>query len=896
MSQDKKIDENVSKSLADSLLAMSKLMVRMNLFEKDKIIENGSEWQTFYAIDTPIFMEYAGSYHIQEQQQTKNGIISKNIRVNSSGNVFPNIGADIENDLAKALSNHCVKRLSKQCFILPGHSKEILSRTSEMISQGVNQIESFRNKIEHLIQGLDNENPDFNKYAQKCSDVLSKSEAPIILSSILIGELFAKNILNFTSYINEYIDVSGNLSIGCSQMRLLDSKLKMLSAHDKRIFSDIKNRWSDHIWGYRESVNHNSSSNSTNSDVEGKLSRYNPAINRDIESLAYLEFINSVLHPFKIRLLFITNSELLITSAHFYFPDFLSNASDEDELLSFSELYIRHPQAYIADPNCLFKDKSRQIESIISKGNSAAENDTPIDMYVRSLPSIYLGQFKTLNSLKKIYRSTAKVTEQKKLTALKSSNILRLELLKEIKNKFRKRDERVIQDIISEFANKWIDVIKATDYLTDIDDIQKVLRTDLNKASKAQLSNNLQRLKTWCDNELDRAWSLFFRLVSTGSAELSYVFFNNSEEWIIRRVQPLLFDENVKLTIFLKDIIDGKTNVIKQLNMLEKEIWLGNSNIELVQYERYLVYASVFCLLNNWPVADLLLEMTLQLVTRVNSRGHRKIGREAYLLSSIVRRMSATSADDIEESVRFLNEARIILKDNISPSEKLHVVNSIRLSVEETSTSVEKLFFLSYQSEGQNKAGANSRSNNGKAMINLALDIINNAEFLLDQAFDSATEFIAVMGHENGPIIGSILERKLLINIFSVLAILDSKALITEELVDKGRCAYEKFELHVDDNTYVKIEEEEIHSQGLKHGLLVSVVYTYARYRYGKLSIAKLSDSTFALNKVTKNLSQYNEFINKSESLVHYDRRRFKDLFTLIKVHANKALLTIISD
>jgi hypothetical protein len=365
-------------------------------------------------------------------------------------------------------------------------------------------------------------------------------------------------------------------------------------------------------------------------------------IQDDAMMLARLEWINQRLGD-DARLVLITGDRSIHTAARNYFPD--------NGKYCFTELWLRHPRSYLAEPEVLSPERGDEADSDFINW---------LDTFLGKLELTgrdYMVELdKLLNdSTKRPVKMAAKVLES-------HPNIL-----EDFKTRWTEYASRAI------LANESYVIPESADN----DHIGGLVRT---------ISDQLQEVEEILHHKVSLAWDGIFDT----AIEAGFLFARQKDSTLRSRNPPLLSFETLNCArVFLESILaKNKEQPIedfeKRLEELREE--------ELSVYTFPLIFGVLFAAQGAWAVTEILAKRALEIVQTNKGKRSYITGREAYYLQSVARRHHLRKMSELCEVEALLRQAEECL--NKEREERPNLLNGdCRFSSERVALNVSYQLF-----------------------------------------------------------------------------------------------------------------------------------------------------------------------------------------------------------
>jgi hypothetical protein len=399
-------------------------------------------------------------------------------------------------------------------------------------------------------------------------------------------------------------------------------------------------------------------------DIEGRRAKWAELLGkaeykaipagRDAEAMARLELINTLL-PQDVKIVHITGDAHILAAGELKtFPDG-SN---------FTERYLRHPRAFLAEPGVLLLDKNT------SGVDETGENDSlPIEFSEFSKWLIvFLARF-----WKKNYLDIRQAIETSSDSDLKAT-IDTVEI---------KQFCRDFPDIVTSFRNRW-DEFSRTLILGHT---RKMLETmPYMRDVQAQLKLSFDEIETRVTKYIDDSWQSTFEVATATSYGMTRTSADRATVQktgrVLARSVPLIYFESFpKTTLLIKEIIQA-TSLADIGPDRYADIFKKIKTEDSSGYLYYLAYATLFSAEGRWVLARILAERAFRLRQFANSE--KITGREAAYFCAVSIRNSARSNSDVAIGLRWLERAEECLANDKRRRPKLQITNT-RFDVEKLS-------------------------------------------------------------------------------------------------------------------------------------------------------------------------------------------------------------------
>lgn len=463
-------------------------------------------------------------------------------------------------------------------------------------------------------------------------------------------------------------------------------------------------------------------------------------IQNDATMLASLERINRRLGEDG-RLVLITGDSSIHEAARGYFPDDFQN----DGPRSFANLWLRHPRAYLAEP-----------EVLSPKSN---DTDTRADTDFLKWLDTFLGKLE--------------LTGRDHLEALDELLSKPLEGLVETAGKVLESHP----NILNEFKERWsaytcnailVHGVNNNPEAVDNKQIAQLVQT---------ITEHLEHAESDLEQRLATEWDRLFHT----AIEAGFLFAREMNVSRRPRNPPVLHFESLPVARkFIKRILateqhDNIKNFEGELKKLRAE--------DPFDYTYTLVFGILFAAQGAWAVAAILAERALNIASAID-RESKISGREAYYLQAVARRHQIRTVDKLPEVGELLDKAaRCLARERQTRSGLL--TGDIRFAAEKCALHITYHLFQQFLKEKipESVPTLGIIETELKSLLDL------NAEYL--SASSEAKQWVALN-----------VERNLLTNLFMVALLqYERKTTFPQELVGY----FKRFEDNIQTNVGMEI-------------------------------------------------------------------------------------------
>lgn len=560
-----------------------------------QFVEKGGK--IFYAVDADIVKLYTAPEEMSIKKGFREGYAV----------IFPDDDPCISITLGRALADYIFNHLSGEShpflLIIPPIEEDIQNVYSAVASDAEQEKEQAYSDLKKIQSLLDELKKETNK--EKIVKTLIE-EAPHI-SQLLAGKKGP------TAELIRFNRLLTLIRIASPEFVLQEGWITDETVcHAFAPIEDVKG-WMQ-IYDLREVwLNRLRETKSHRQDIE--------TIDRDAHALARLEWINNHLDNNLYRLVYITGDHALHGAAKKYKP--------LEEKVSFDDLYLRHPRAYLAERGVLSPDIN----------SSSEKSETKFMEWLDTFLSKFLseGRYDT---------KELDTMLEKKHSSLEN-------MLKPV--------SEIHPDIIKEFHDSWIAYTRnLIIFYGSQEPLDKIDNDTFNK-----LANDMEALIKQLDEQLKEklreTWDACFNAAITAGYGMFYK--HKKTKYHPRSAPPLVFNSLQETQKFVKNILashkEGTLNskaYKEAINKLLKEDGSG--------YSYNLAYALLFAAEGVWHVSAILAERAIDIAR--TCRPKNISGREAAFLRAYALRHSIRQMEDLDKLFPIIEEAEQYLCEDRS--------------------------------------------------------------------------------------------------------------------------------------------------------------------------------------------------------------------------------------
>jgi hypothetical protein len=395
---------------------------------------------------------------------------------------------------------------------------------------------------------------------------------------------------------------------------------------------------------------------------------------RDVDALARIQLINQLLPP-RTKLIHITGD------AH------VLNAGDKVILpgnsRTFTERYLRHPRAFLAEPGMLSAEQTDADSGIDDlQLQTTAKDFSEFSKWL----IVFLAKFWKRDYFE-IYKTIGH-SEEELSQALDPDDAI---------EKFC--DD--FPDIVSTFRNRWDDFsrnVAVGQTRTMIDSMPYM------KGLSAQLRTSIAEIDSEISSYIDESWRASFQFATATSYGITRISSEKAAlkftaNRVVPRSIPFISFETFKHTQqFIKQVIEADSFI--DIGEAQYKTLLAKVNEEDTSgYLYYLAYASLFAAEGRWGLAKILAERSFELrhgtSLRHSSPNENITGREAAYFCAVAIRNSAKTTEDLTTAERWIERAQQCWEKDKALRPSLRIGN-LRFAVERASILAAKEFFFTF--------------------------------------------------------------------------------------------------------------------------------------------------------------------------------------------------------
>ena len=340
------------------------------------------------------------------------------------------------------------------------------------------------------------------------------------------------------------------------------------------------------------------------------------AIYDDAMALARLEWANAHLDEARYRVVLITGDSSIYRAGLKYLPQHRS-----DDKYTFSDLYLRHPRAYLAETGVLSPDKR-------AKADTTGVETEFLDWLDTFLAKLEPGIHKYRKDLDAVVK-------------MPPANLVKL-----IAPTLLRKHPNIVVDLTGRWAQYTRHLVFAHESLQSADAAEdkfgRTLRWDFQKL--------LRRLSDLLTDRVRETWDAFFK----AATEASYgLIFYQSRSMRSRNVPALLFNDFRQANDFMQTMLSSRANTHR--GAYDHKAIANLRDADRSGYTYYVAHALLFAAEGRWRVADILAERALD-IAKTSPRKEIS-GREAAYLRAVALRHSARHVSDLSMVESLLDRA-----------------------------------------------------------------------------------------------------------------------------------------------------------------------------------------------------------------------------------------------
>jgi hypothetical protein len=535
----------------------------------------------------------------------------------------------------RIVAEHIFRNLHPPLLVVPPLTEELAKQYDEVASQAHD--EQFR--AQHQLRRLKSE----LEGARKSNDReellrIIQKKAPELVRLIEGDDDATAELRRFSTLFRDQLVASPHVFVA---RRTLDpSILAALLPSERTLSIDLD------LNGYREKW----------TNVLQKPGRAR-ATASDVQALAHIQRINTLL-PKDVKLVHITGDSHIFKAGYEIF---------DDEGVTFTERFLRHPRSFLAEPgilsvNKLLNSSSSELRSPASS-NDFSEFSEWLIVFLANFWKRNYNEISDLIRLVGSYKTLSQETPAIQEFCRDSPEVV---------TKFRARWGDFSRDLTLEHTKK---MIESMPYL---------------KGVSAFLKSSFDDIQTQISDYVDESWRSSFQVATATSYGITRISTDHASVTPRGRSVPLIsFDSFTNTTSAVKQIIQADSFVDlgdKQFAKLFRTIEGDDKS----GYLYYLVYATLFSAEGRWSLARILAERSF--ASRHKSRNLLISGREAAYFCAVAIRNSARNVEELDLAEQWISVAEECLKVDVARRRKLKV-NELRFRVELASIKLARKFF-----------------------------------------------------------------------------------------------------------------------------------------------------------------------------------------------------------
>lgn len=404
-----------------------------------------------------------------------------------------------------------------------------------------------------------------------------------------------------------------------------------------------------------------------------------PAKFRSVDSyaLSILYNANRALRSSNSRIVLLTLGEDIVDLGRKFFP--YSNSDSELSNFSFSDLYIRHPRAFLSEP---------QIMTLSQDQSQQADLTVWLDAFLAEVSG---SQHQSMSEFQNNIRPI--LSDQEQLLGIARAALRRRP---DIHRGLFKKWQNFVDDILTAHAAPSLEARKA---------LSRVLgRMHVDKL------DSLEQFEEYMREITERSWDdFFFTAAKTG------VDFIGQFNTRARRNVPFLYLGDIGEAGGLSDLIRRINGVVKSIDEVRQHLddlnAIDRGTFDPSGSINSICYAALFAHAGRWSIAKQIAMRAESIARRVRRSAGQPdaVGaaanaaeREANYMCSVSHRLTATSEEDLEACDRYLDAASEALRQSVnsarltSPPHPVPVyppVTGTRFDAERIAISVARLLF-----------------------------------------------------------------------------------------------------------------------------------------------------------------------------------------------------------
>ena len=595
-------------------------------------------------------------------------------------------------------------------------------------------------------------------------------------------------------------------------------------------------------------------------DWKRRLHRENPKrrlwqLRPDCAALARLELINLRLrqHGHGRRLVLITGDEAMFRAAAQYTPI-------PENPATFSELYLRHPRAFLATPMVVLSAPCRG-------GTDGWRTTDFVTDWLETLLARYTDDAGVDDArLQEIENCSADLADLAKRAAGSDVDDRNLNMRSQDFSESRQNALTLIQrakhvveidpgapDRIKSEWNKHFKQL-VTEHAGASHIGRAAIRQTLDAALKQNIDTALDDLNRLLSDRIDQTWAEFYRALVVAGLELLLEGGPKDEARKLytrkRSPPPIVIQSSTWAVDFVRRLA-GTSDVLgtfrREAECLESLVEDDPSG-----YMQSLVFALVFANAEKWHIATLLSRRAISIARRIQgeqvsdtstSVENSVSGREAFYLCSFAVRLRARMESDLQEAEALLGGAEEALRQEHARNQCLSV-SMIRFDAERLALELERCLLLRF-----GDAYVPGRERIGSLVV----------------LFDRFTRLYSDLETERNDWLREHLRRRILTNTFMVAALIESDGPLPPNVSVFCEAQYGSL-------TSVETDPRDGAGESIPRTRLVSAVADYAVARFAR---PKESSAISRIYRRTATLQQAVADGDETVLLTWYDRQRF---------------------
>ncbi len=386
----------------------------------------------------------------------------------------------------------------------------------------------------------------------------------------------------------------------------------------------------------------------------------------DVEAMARIQLINKLL-PSNVKLVHITGDSYLFSTGRDIFPD----GGD----LSFAELYLRHPRAFLAEPDILLVDKSIPQTELNDSHLEASATD--FSEFSRWL-IVFLAKF-WKRDYAEIYENIGRSGE-----AHSPKHDMGDDAIEEFCRDF--------PEVVSAFRSGWDDfsqkltlghagkMIESMPYMRNLSGLLRL---------------SFEEIESRITDIIDESWRSSFQYATATSYGITRISSDraakrgSAKRGLARSIPLIMFERFPKSRDFVKLIIQS-SSFVNLGDQRYSDLFAAIDNEDSSGYLYYLAYATLFAAEGRWRLARILADRSFGL--RHRSQNSIISGREAAYFSAVAIRNSARTPEQLAVAERWLDVAQQCWEEDKITHPTLRI-DLLRFDLERDSLAAAKEFF-----------------------------------------------------------------------------------------------------------------------------------------------------------------------------------------------------------